>query len=76
MISLPEFLLPNVPIPESKQPKPLLLAEEARVCPAAPAVLPETMPAFSAADDMDFDIVSTRASCDPLESCARQRAAA
>ena len=59
MNPLPELPEPPVPGPESDPPQPLPPGDEVPVYPAAPGVLPE-MPAFSSADDMDFDIVSTR----------------
>ena len=60
MNSLPDLIELPVPRSESAPPQPLPPGDEVLVYPAAPGAVPETVPAFSSADDMDFDIVSTR----------------
>ena len=60
MKPLPELIDPPVPRPEGDPRLPLPPGDVTLVHPAAPGVVPEAVPAFSSADDMDFDIVSTR----------------
>ena len=60
MKPLPELKKSQVPRPVGDPRQPLPPGDETLVYPAAPGVAPETVAAFSSADDMDFDIVSTR----------------
>ena len=60
MKPLPEPIEPQVPRPEGDPRQPLPPGNETLVYPAAPGVVPAAVPSFSSADDMDFDIVSTR----------------
>jgi hypothetical protein len=60
MNPLPRPTVPPVPKPDIAQPQPVQPAEEAPVHLAVPVALPGVVTAYSSADDMDFDIVSTR----------------
>ena len=60
MILPPELIPPAAALPVTDEPQPLTADAEVLVYIKAPADPAGVVTAFSSADDMDFDIVSTR----------------